>query len=88
MATCMGVPVFTPLEVTTAVKEPALGRVLKVIVRAVPVAAETVPTAPLLNKTVLLAAVVSKPNPLIVMVVADKARFDVLVVTIGRTVAT
>ena len=39
-------------------------------VNAVAVAAVTVPIAPLLNTTVLLPAVVSKPSPLIVNVVA------------------
>ncbi len=54
--------------VTTAVRLPAVvGLVENVTVSAVEVAAVTVPTAPLLNVTVLLAAVGSKPKPLIVI---------------------
>lgn len=88
VATGTAFPLFTPLAVTTAVKVPALGLAVNVIVRAVAVADETVPTAPLLNATVLLAAVVSKPNPLIVIVFAVNGRFAVLDVTTDRTVAT
>ena len=88
VATCTAFPLFTPLTVTTAVKVPAVGLVENETVRAVAVADETVPTAPLLKATVLLAAVVSKPNPLIVIVFAVKASFAVLDVTTGRTVAT
>lgn len=75
------------MTVTTAVKLPVLGLTRKLIVRAVAVAEPTVPTAPLLKTTVLFAAVVSNPNPLMVIVVADNARLAVLVVMIGRTVA-
>ena len=88
VATCTAVPLFTSLTVTVAVKLPALGLVENVIVRAVAVAAETVPTAPLLKTKVLLEAVVSKPKPLIVMVVAVNRRLAVLDVTTGLTVAT
>ncbi len=48
----------------------------------------TVPTPPLLKVTVLLAAVVSKPLPLMVMVVALAPSAAVLLVTVGFTVAT
>ena len=65
-----------------------VGLVENVIVIAVGVVAVTVPTAPLLKTTVLLLPVASKPNPLIVMVSASAARLLVLLVTIGRTVAT
>ena len=54
----------------------------------VAVAAVTVPTAPLLKTTVLLPAVVSKPKPSMVSVVALAARLAVLLVTTGVTVAT
>ncbi len=57
-------------------------------VSEVAVAAVTVPTAPSLKATVLLAAVVSKPKPLMVIVVALAARLAVLLVTTGVTVAT
>ena len=78
------------MVVATAVKLPAvLGPVLILTVKAVAVAAVTVPTAPLLNRTVLLAGVVaSKPKPLMVSVAALAARLLVLLVTTGLTVAT
>lgn len=61
-ATWTAGPLDTLLEVTTAVKMPALaGLVDRVTVSEVAVAAVTVPTAPLLNTTLLLAAVKSKP---------------------------
>lgn len=75
--------------VTTAVRTTGdVGLVLKVIVNEVVVAAVTVPTAPLLKTTVLLAAAVSNPNPLIVRLVASANRLDVLLVTTGTTVET
>ena len=77
------------LVVTIAVRLPAsTGVVENAIVSVVAVAAVTVPTAPLLNATVLLAAVVSKPKPLIVSVAALAARLSVLLVTTGLTLAT
>ena len=67
VATCVAAPLLTLLVVTTANKVPAeVGLVESVTVIEVGVAAVTVPTAPLLNATVLLLAVVSKPEPLIV----------------------
>ncbi len=54
----------------------------------VAVAEVTVPTAPLLNVTVLAEAVVLKPKPLMVNVDALAARFAVLLVITGVTVAT
>lgn len=87
-ATCTAVPLATVFVLTIAVKVPAAGFVEKEIVKAVAVADVTVPTAPLLNVTVLFAAVVSKPVPLIVMVAALAARFAVAVVTVGATIAT
>ncbi len=47
----------------------------------------TVPTAPLLNRTVLLAAVVLNPVPAMVIVEAAFDRFALLLVTAGCTVA-
>ncbi len=57
-------------------------------VNTVAVALVTVPTALLLKAIVLLPAVVLKPKPLIVMVVALAARAMVRLVTTGITVAT
>lgn len=80
---------MTELLVTTAVRTTGdVGLVLKVTVREVVVAAVTVPTAPLLKTTVLLAAAVSNPNPLIVRVVSSASRLEVLLVTTGTTVET
>lgn len=74
---------------TTAVRLPAdVGLVENVTVNEVAVAAETVPTAPLLKVTVLLAAVVLKPVPAIVIVAELAARFDVAFVTVGVSLAT
>lgn len=87
-ATWITEPLETPLDVTTAVRFPAVGEVVILTVNSVAVAAETVPTAPLLNSIVLLLAVVSNPKPLMVMVVAFKARLAVLSVTTGFTSAT
>ena len=58
------------MVVTVAVKVPAQGCLEYVTVSAVAVAVVTVPIAPLLKTTVLLAAVVLKPLPLIVIDVA------------------
>lgn len=77
------------LLVTTAVRSIAVAGVVENrTVSDVGEADVTVPTAPSLNTTVLFAAVVSKPNPLIVSVVASARRLDVLAVTTGVTVAT
>lgn len=88
LATCTAVPLLAELVVTTAVKLPAVGTVVNEMDKAVAVADVTEPTAPLLNVTVLLAAVVLKPEPLMVIVVAPRARLAVLEVTTGRTTAT
>lgn len=77
------------MVVTTAVRLPIdVGFVEKVTVSSVAVAVVTVPTAPLLKVTELLAAVVSKPVPAIVIVVALAPKAAVLLVTVGFTVAT
>lgn len=77
------------LVVTVAVKLPALaGFVEKVTTSCVAVAAVTVPTAPLLNTTVLFAAVGSKPYPSMVTLVASAAKSLILLVTTGRAVPT
>lgn len=89
VATCAADPLPTLLAVTIAVKAPAVvGFVEKVTVSRFAVAVETVPTAPLLKTTVLFPAVISKPKPLMVAVVAFAATLDVLLVTTGITVAT
>lgn len=89
VATFTGAPLLALLVVTTAVRiSAAAGLVLNVTVNDVAVAAVTVPTAPSLKTTVLLPAVVSNPEPLIVRVVALAKRSLVLLVTTGTTVAT
>ena len=90
VATCTGAAAADRVSVvTTAVRLPsAVGLVENVTVSDVAVAAVTVPTAPLLNTTVLLPAVGSKPKPLMVSVVALAARLVVLLLTTGVTVAT
>lgn len=89
VATVTGAPLLALLEVTTTVKSPAAaGLVEKVTVSDVAVAAVTAPTAPLLKTTVVLAALVSKPKPLIVSVSAFASRSLLLLVTTGTTVAT
>ena len=89
VATCTPVrPLASPLVVTMAVRLPAvvsgdeIGTVNVVAVAAVAV------TGPSPKSTVLFAAVVSKPKPLITIEVALAARFAVLLVIIGLTVAT
>ena len=75
-----------PLVVTTAVRLPvAVDSVLKATVNNVPVefTEVTVPKAPRLNATVLLLAVVSNPEPAMVIVAALIGRFVVLAVTTG-----
>ena len=71
-----------PKDVTTAVRLPRDGAVLKVTVNWVAVALVTVPV-PLLKVTVLLAAMVSNPVPVMVRVVALIARLFVFKVTVG-----
>ncbi len=87
-ATCTAAPLATPLVVTMAVRLPAEGFVVSETVRRVEVALVTVPTAPLLNVTVLLAAVVSKPVPAIVKLAALAARLAVDAVMVGAIAAT
>lgn len=83
-ATCTALAFALVLVVTTAVMLPALvGFVVKFTVNVVGVAEAIVPTAPLLNVTLLLAAVGSKPNPLIVSVDEAAGRLAVLLVTTG-----
>lgn len=89
VATCTAAPLLIELIVTTAVKLPALtGLVEKVTVSDVAVEAVTAPTAPSLKTTVLLPGVVSKPKPLMVSVAAFAAKFALLLVTTGVTLAT
>ena len=77
------------LVVTTAVKLPeAVGGLDILTVSVVAVAAVTVPDAPLLKLTVLLAAVVSKPKPEIVSVEARAEISATALVTTGFTKAT
>ena len=77
-------PLVPPLEVTTAVRVPMLaGSVFMVTVSWVEVAAVTVPTALLLKRTELLAGVVEKPVPLMVIVGVLIEKIVVLGVTVG-----
>ena len=82
LATCTALPLVPPKDVTTAVRLPSDGAVLKVTINWVAVALVTVPV-PLLKVTVLLAAVVSNPVPAMVRVVAVAARLLVFEVTVG-----
>ena len=89
VATCTAAPLENAFVVTTAVKFPSeVGFTAKVTVNAVAVALVTVPIAPLLKTTLFRDAVVSKPNPAITICEALIAKFDVLLVTTGLTVAT
>ena len=89
VATFKAEPLLRLFVVTTAVRLPAVvGDVESVMVNRVEVAVVTVPTAPSLNTTMLLAAMGSKPNPLMVKVVALAAKLALLVVTTGTIVAT
>jgi hypothetical protein len=77
------------LVLTTAVSDPAeVGFVENVTTIEFAVALVTVPTAPLLKVTTLLASTVSKPKPAIVTVAESAARLVVALVTTGRTDAT
>ena len=73
------------MDVTTAVRLPAVARVENATVNEVAVADETVPIAPLLKTTVLFAAVVLNRNPAITSVLAFNARPAMAAVTDGRT---
>ena len=82
LATCTALPLLIPFVVTTAVRLPRDGAVLKVTINWVAVALVTEPV-PLLRVTVLLAAMVSNPVPAMVRVVALIARLFVFTVTVG-----
>ena len=87
VATCVAVP-LAPFVTTVAFSGPAVvGAVVNVTVSRVAVADATVPTAPLLNVTVLLEAVVSNPSPSIRSVVSSAAMVAGLSITSGTTVA-
>ena len=73
LATSTSLPLLIAFVVTTAPRVPGVGAVLKVTVSWVAVALVTVPV-PLLRVTVLLAAIVSKPVPVMISVVALIAR--------------
>ena len=81
-ATCTALPLLIAFAVTIAVRLPTDGGVLNVTVSWVAVAFVTVPV-PLLKVTTLLAAVVSKPVPLRISVVAFIVRLLVFTVTVG-----
>ena len=89
VATCVAEPLVSVFVVTMAVRLPAFeGFVVRVTVSVVAVAEAIVPTAPLFRVTELFAAVGSKPNPLIVSVVAFANKLAVLLVTTGVIWAT
>lgn len=78
-----------PFDVTVAVKLPApLGFLENCTVKAVAVALVTVPSASLLNATILPKLVDAKPNPLMVTLVASGERLERRLVITGATVAT
>jgi hypothetical protein len=82
-------PLVREFVVTTALTKPAaVGRVVRFTVSDLVVAAVIVPIAPFVSATVLLTAVGSKPNPLIVNVVTLAARLTALLVITGVTEAT
>ena len=83
LAAGTSLPLLVPFVVTTTRRVPRVGAVLSVTVNWVAVALVTVPVAPLLKLTVLLAAIGSKPVPVMVSVVALIARLFVLGVTVG-----
>ncbi len=88
-ATWTAEPLEYELATTLAVSDPAaVGLVVNVTVSDVAEAEVTVPSAPLSNVTMLLAAVESNPSPLIVTDVAFAATCVVVLVTTGKTVAT
>jgi len=81
-ATRTSLPLLIPFVFTTTPRLPRAGAELKVTVNWVDVALVTVPVASLLKVTVLLVAVVSKPVPVMMSVVALFARllpFEVMV---------
>ena len=80
-------PLLIAFVVTTAVRLPSDGWVLKVTINWVAVALVTVPV-PLLKVTRLLPAMVSNPVPAMVRVMALIARLLVFEVTVGATDAT
>lgn len=87
VATCVAV-LLAPFVTTVAFNGPAVvGGVVSVTVKRVAVAAETVPTAPLLKVTVLFEAVVSNPSPSIRSVVSLAGMLAGLLITSGTTVA-
>ena len=88
VATCTAVPLLKALEVTTAVRLPTVGLVMKVTTICVGLEEVTEPPAPRFRTTELLPLLLAKPNPLIVRVAAEVERLAVLCVTTGITVAT
>ena len=73
-----------PKIVTTAVRGPLLlGGVIRETINCVEVAELTIPTAPLLNATVLFAATGIKLVPLMVNVVVVVVKFAGFKVTVG-----
>ena len=88
-ATCTGAPLLIPLLVTTAEKLPAVsGRVVRLTVSDVAVAAVIEPTAPLSNVMLSLTSVVSKPSPAMITELLLANNAAVLLVITGATVAT
>ena len=91
VATCTALPLLTPLTVTLAsrsVPGDRLLRPLRLTVRLVAVASVTAPVTPLSKVTLSFAALLSRPSPLMVKLVALAGRSAVLGVTTGAMVAT
>ena len=89
VATWTAAPLLTPPEVMMAVRLPVFtGLMENLIVSEVAEARVTVPTAPLLKVTVLLAKVGLNPKPLITMLDVLRDRLAVLAVTTGVKLAT
>ncbi len=84
LATCT-VELLKPLTLTEAVRLPTTRPLRLVTVNCVLLAEVTVPVAPPLKETVLLPAVLEKPKPWMVRLVAFAARLIVLEVTVGAT---
>ena len=89
VANCTAAPLLTPFVVTIPINMSALtGKVVKVTVSEVAVAAVTIPAAPLSKTTMLLPEIVSKPNPWMISTVAVAARSAMLLFTTGAITAT
>ena len=81
VATCTALTLLMENLVIVAVKLPTVNPLRPVTVSVVAVALVTVPVTPLLNVTLLLAAVLEKPDPSITRLVVLAAKLSVLGLT-------